>query len=107
MKNFVWIACLFYCLNGFGHIILGTILEPLVNYYGIDYGAGGQLIMNQFLGFLVGVLLAPAIIKSLGRKMTVILALLSFATSQLILRSEEHTSELQSRGHLVFCLLLE
>lgn len=85
MRNFVWIACLFYCLNGFGHIILGTILEPLVNYYGIDYGAGGQLIMNQFLGFLVGVLLAPAIIKSLGRKMTVILALLSFASSQLIL----------------------
>src|SRR5690625_5246313 len=85
MRNFVWIACLIYCLNGFGHIILGTILEPLVYYYEIDYGAGGQLIMNQFLGFLVGVLVAPAIIKNFGRKLTVIIALLSFATSQLIL----------------------
>src|SRR5690625_3472824 len=85
MRNFIWIACLIYCLNGFGHIILGTILEPLVDYYGIDYGDGGQLIMNQFLGFLVGVLIAPAIIKSVGRKTTVMIALLSFAISQFVL----------------------
>lgn len=58
MRNFVWIACLIYGINGFGHIILGTILEPLVAHYGISYGDGGQLLMNQFLGFLVGVLLA-------------------------------------------------
>src|SRR5690625_4592691 len=85
MRNFVWIACLIYCLNGFGHIILGTILEPMVDHYGIAYGDGGQLIMNQFLGFLVGVLFAPAIVSSLGRKMTVMLALLSFAIAQLVL----------------------
>lgn len=40
MRKFIWIACFIYCLNGFGHIILGTILEPLVGYYGVDYGDG-------------------------------------------------------------------
>lgn len=85
MRNFIWMACFVYCLNGFGHIVLGTILEPMVDHYGIAYGDGGQLIMNQFLGFLVGVLVAPAIVKNLGRKVTVVLSLLAFATSQLML----------------------
>lgn len=85
MRNFVLMACIAYCLNGFGHIILGTILEPMVDHYGIAYGDGGQLIMNQFLGFLVGVLVAPAIINHLGRKVTIVLSLLAFATSQLML----------------------
>lgn len=85
MRNFVWIACLIYCLNGFGHIILGTVLEPMVDYYGVSYGDGGQLIMNQFLGFLVGVLISPAIVKRLGRRMTVMIALLFFTISQSML----------------------
>ena len=81
-----------YCLNGFGHIILGTILEPMVDHYGIAYGDGGQLIMNQFLGFLVGVLIAPAIVNSLGRRMTVMIALFSFTISQFILGILPHWS---------------
>lgn len=85
MKKFVWLACIIYCLNGFGHIIIGTVLEPMVQSYGIDYGDGGQLIMNQFLGFLIGVILAPAIVNSLGRRNTVFLALLAFAISQFAL----------------------
>src|SRR5690625_3284288 len=84
MRNFIWLACLIYILNGFGHIIIGTVLEPMVESYGIDYGAGGQLIMNQFLGFLGGVLLAPAIVKSLGRKSTVFIALALFAITQFV-----------------------
>lgn len=92
MRNFTWIACLIYCLNGFGHIILGTILEPMVDHYGIAYGDGGQLIMNQFLGFLVGVLIAPAIVNSLGRRMTVMIALFSFTISQFILGILPHWS---------------
>ena len=85
MRNFVWLACLIYALNGFGHIIIGTVLEPMVQSYGIDYGDGGQLIMNQFLGFLVGVILAPAIVSNIGRRMTIVIALLFFAISQTIL----------------------
>jgi len=84
MRNFIWLACLIYTLNGFGHIIIGTVLEPMVESYEIDYGAGGQLIMNQFLGFLGGVLLAPAIVKSLGRKTTVLIALTLFAITQYV-----------------------
>lgn len=87
MKKFIWIACLIYCLNGFGHIIIGTILEPMVASYGIQYGDGGQLIMNQFLGFLVGVLVAPFLVNGLGRRMTLLIALLSFAVSQFIFGS--------------------
>ncbi|WP_170119692.1 MFS transporter [Lederbergia lenta] len=85
MKKLIWIACLIYCLNGFGHIIIGTVLEPMVHSYGIDYRDGGQLIMNQFLGFLGGVLIAPLIVNSIGRRMTIFIALLSFAISQFVL----------------------
>jgi len=84
MKKFVWIASLIYCLNGFGHIIIGTVLEPMVDSYGIHYRDGGQLIMNQFLGFLGGVMLAPLIVNRIGRRMTISLALLIFALSQFV-----------------------
>jgi len=84
MKKFVWIASLIYCLNGFGHIIIGTVLEPMVDSYGIHYRDGGQLIMNQFLGFLGGVMLAPLIVNRIGRRMTIFLALLIFALSQFV-----------------------
>ena len=84
MKKFVWIASLIYCLNGFGHIIIGTVLEPMVDAYGIHYRDGGQLIMNQFLGFLGGVMFAPLIVNRIGRRMTIFLALLSFAFSQFV-----------------------
>ncbi|MBS4210418.1 MFS transporter [Bacillus sp. FJAT-50079] len=85
MRNFIWLACLIYCLNGFGHIIIGTVLEPMVQSYGVTYGDGGQLIMNQFLGFLVGVMIAPAIVKEFGRRITIFISLLCFAISQFVL----------------------
>jgi len=84
MKKFVWIASLIYCLNGFGHIIIGTVLEPMVDSYGIHYKDGGQLIMNQFLGFLGGVMLAPLIVNRIGRRLTIFIALLIFALSQFV-----------------------
>ena len=85
MRNFALLACAIYCINGFGHIIIGTILEPMVDHYGIAYGDGGQLIMNQFLGFLFGVLMAPFIVNLLGRKMTVMVALFLFMFSQFMI----------------------
>lgn len=85
MKKFIWLVCLIYCLNGFGHIIIGTVLESMVDSYGVVYSDGGQLIMNQFLGFLVGVLFAPVIIKSFGRRITVFMSLFLFGTAQLLL----------------------
>ncbi|WP_263707737.1 MFS transporter [Shouchella tritolerans] len=85
MRKLVWMACLAYLLAGFGHIIIGSVLEPMMNAYQLDYRDGGQLIMNQFLGFLVGVLFAPLVIKVLGRRLVLLLALALFAASQLSL----------------------
>ncbi|GAB2534678.1 MFS transporter [Gracilibacillus alcaliphilus] len=85
MKKLVIMGCFTYLLCGIGHIIIGTVLEPLIHYYGVSYSDGGQLIMNQFLGFLAGVLAAPAILKIIGRRITLFIALLLFASSQLSL----------------------
>lgn len=85
MRKLVWMACLTYLLTGIGHIIIGSVLEPMIHRYDLDYSDGGQLIMNQFLGFLGGVLLTPFIIRSLGRRTTILLALSLFAISQFAL----------------------
>ncbi|GAA0372516.1 MFS transporter [Bacillus horti] len=83
MRRLIWMSCFAYLLAGFGHIIIGTVLEPMIEHYNLDYSDGGQLIMNQFLGFLVGVLFAPMIIKKIGRKATLFIALFLFAVVQL------------------------
>ncbi|KYG25610.1 MFS transporter [Alkalihalobacillus trypoxylicola] len=85
MRKFIWMLGLAYLLTGFGHIIIGSVLEPMLQHYQLDYRDGGQLIMNQFFGFLVGVLFAPKIIKALGRRNTLLLSLFLFAFSQLSL----------------------
>lgn len=87
MKRLVWLACFAYLLTGIGHIILGSVLEPLIKHYNVTYSDGGQLIMNQFFGFLIGVLFTPFLIKKLGRRITLLLAMILFATVQLSLFS--------------------
>lgn len=87
MKRLVWLACFAYLLTGIGHIILGSVLEPLIDHYDVTYSDGGQLIMNQFFGFLVGVLFTPFLIKKWGRRTTLLLAMTLFATVQLSLYS--------------------
>ena len=61
MRKILWLACLSYLVIGIAHIIGGSILEQLVTHYNVTYASGGQWIMNQFLGFLVGVLLGPTL----------------------------------------------
>lgn len=85
MRKLIWMACLAYLLTGIGHIIIGSVLEPMIDHYGLSYSDGGQLIMNQFLGFLGGVLLAPIILRKIGRRSTLLIALFLFASSQLAL----------------------
>ncbi|WP_353625773.1 MFS transporter [Bacillus sp. JCM 19041] len=68
-----------------GHIIIGSVLEPMMAHYGLEYSDGGQLIMNQFLGFLAGVLLAPLALRAMGRRVTLLIALFLFASSQISL----------------------
>ncbi|WP_078394368.1 MFS transporter [Shouchella patagoniensis] len=85
MRKLIWMACLAYLLTGIGHIIIGSVLEPLMAHYGLEYSDGGQLIMNQFLGFLAGVLLAPLALRAMGRRVTLLIALFLFASSQISL----------------------
>lgn len=74
MKKLLWLGCLSYLTIGIAHIVGGALLEQLIEHYGITYKDGGQWIMNQFLGFLVGVLFAPSLTARLGKRVTVLLA---------------------------------
>lgn len=75
MKKLIWIGCLSYLVIGVAHVVGGSILEQLIAHYGLSYKDGGQWIMNQFLGFLVGVLLAPSITARIGKRGAVLLAI--------------------------------
>ena len=63
-----------YLLIGLAHVVLGSVLENLITHYGRDYTSGSQLIFNQFAGFLAGVLATPRILRKLGGRGTVLLA---------------------------------
>lgn len=75
MKKLMWMGCLSYLVIGIAHIIGGSVLEQLIDYYGLTYKDGGQWIMNQFLGYLVGVLLAPALTARVGKRGAVLIAM--------------------------------
>lgn len=70
----MWLGCLSYLVIGVAHVVGGSILEQLMAYYGLTYKDGGQWIMNQFLGFLAGVLFAPSITARIGKRGAVLLA---------------------------------
>lgn len=75
MKKLIWMGCLSYLVIGIAHVIGGAVLEQLMEHYGITYKDGGQWIMNQFLGFLAGVLIAPYLTSRMGKRGAVLLAL--------------------------------
>ncbi|MCA0758257.1 MFS transporter [Paenibacillus sp. N4] len=74
MRKLLWLGCLSYLVIGVAHVVGGSILEQLMAYYGLTYKDGGQWIMNQFLGFLAGVLFAPSITARIGKRGAVLLA---------------------------------
>jgi FHS family glucose/mannose:H+ symporter-like MFS transporter len=75
MKKLLWLGCLSYLVIGVAHVVGGSILEQMMEHYGLAYKDGGQWIMNQFIGFLVGVLLAPSITARIGKRGAVLLAI--------------------------------
>lgn len=84
MRKLIWIGCLLYLLNGLAHVVVGSVLEQIVTHYGQDYAAGGQLIFNQFAGFLAGVLIAPIISRRLGSRGTLLVALISLTLGETV-----------------------
>lgn len=75
MKKLLWLGCYSYLVIGIAHVIGGSVLEQLITHYGVSYQDGGQWIMNQFLGFLVGVLFAPALTARVGKRGAVLIAM--------------------------------
>ncbi|HUC94165.1 MAG TPA: MFS transporter [Paenibacillus sp.] len=75
MRKLIWLGCLSYLVIGMAHVVAGAVLIQVLDYYGLQYGDGGQWIMNQFLGFLFGVLAAPYMTRRVGRRNALLAAL--------------------------------
>ncbi|WEK54345.1 MAG: MFS transporter [Candidatus Cohnella colombiensis] len=75
MARLVFLGCMAYLVVGLGQLVVGAVMEPMVNAYGVHYGDGGQLVMHQFLGGLLGVLMAPWLIRKIGKKGMLLTAL--------------------------------
>ncbi|TBL72645.1 MFS transporter [Paenibacillus thalictri] len=84
MRVIFWLGCACYLLIGLAHVVVGSVLEEMMTYYGRSYSDGGQLVFNQFAGFLVGVLLTPTITRRIGRRETLIIALLALTIGELV-----------------------
>lgn len=82
MKKLLWMGCLSYLVIGIAHVIGGALLEQLIAYYDITYKDGGQWIMNQFIGFLFGVLLAPALTGRVGKRGAILIAMALLTLSE-------------------------
>ncbi|BBI30794.1 MFS transporter [Cohnella abietis] len=84
MARLVFLGCMAYLAVGLGQLVVGTIMEPMVDAYGVQYGDGGQLVMNQFLGGMVGIVLAPWLIKIIGKKTLLLSALGLMVIAQVV-----------------------
>jgi Fucose permease len=75
MRKLIALGCLSYLVIGLAHVVGGSVMEQMLDKYGLSYDDGGQWMMNQFLGFLVGVLLSPFITSKIGKRGGVLLSL--------------------------------
>lgn len=85
MKRIFALSCGFYLLIGITSVVLGALLPVLLTYYERGYSDGGFLLFLQFLGFLVGVLVAPALTARIGRKAMLTLALICIVAAYTLL----------------------
>jgi FHS family glucose/mannose:H+ symporter-like MFS transporter len=84
MARLVFLGCVAYLAIGLGQMVIGTIMEPMVDAYGVQYSDGGQLVMNQFLGGMVGIMLAPWFIGRIGKKSLLLSALAIIVLAQTV-----------------------
>ncbi|MDP4097596.1 MFS transporter [Paenibacillus sp. P96] len=84
MKRLLWIGGFSYLLIGLAHVIIGSLLPVLLTHYGRDYTDGGTLIFAQFAGFLVGVLISPALAARYGKRASLVLALFLLCAAQML-----------------------
>src|SRR5207253_8884847 len=85
-----------------------TLFRSLMIIFAVPIGTGAALYLEEYkqsgrLGYWIQVN-----INNLAGVPSIVFGIMgAFVFVELIFRSEEHTSELQSRGHLVCRLLLE
>lgn len=84
MKRLIWIGSFTYLLIGLTHIILGSILTEILDYYDRSYTEGGILIASQSVGFLAGVISASYLSRLIGRRRTLIFSFISIALAQIM-----------------------
>lgn len=85
MKRIFALSCGFYLLIGITSVVLGALLPVLLSHYERGYSDGGFLLFLQFLGFLVGVIVAPALTTRIGRKAMLTLALICIVAAYTLL----------------------
>ena len=67
----LWISCFSYGSIAFTLVILGAVLPELLTHYSQSYSNGGVLVFSQFMGFLIGVIGMPYMVKSLGKNVVI------------------------------------
>ncbi|GLX71360.1 MFS transporter [Paenibacillus glycanilyticus] len=75
MRKLIALGCLSYLVIGLAHVVGGSVMEQMLDKYDLSYDDGGQWMMNQFFGFLVGVLLSPYITSKIGKRGGVLVSL--------------------------------
>ncbi|MDN8587600.1 MFS transporter [Paenibacillus sp. 11B] len=85
MRRIFALSCGFYLLIGITSVVLGALLPVLLTHYERGYSDGGFLLFLQFLGFLVGVLVAPSMTVRIGRKSMLTIALICIVAAYAVL----------------------
>lgn len=88
MARLITLGCIAFIVVGLGQLVVGAVLEPMVQAYGISYGDGGQLVMHQFLGGMFGVMLAPWLIGKIGKKRLLLSALVIMTVAEAVYVSQ-------------------
>ncbi|MFC9709753.1 MFS transporter [Paenibacillus sp. NPDC056933] len=85
MRRIFALSCGFYLLIGITSVVMGALLPVLLTHYERGYSDGGFLLFLQFLGFLVGVLIAPSMTARIGRKSMLLIALICIVAAYAVL----------------------
>ncbi|MBT2284033.1 MFS transporter [Paenibacillus polymyxa] len=85
MRRIFALSCGFYLLIGITSVVMGALLPVVLSHYGRGYSDGGFLLFLQFLGFLVGVLVAPSMTARIGRKSMLLIALVCIVAAYAVL----------------------
>jgi FHS family glucose/mannose:H+ symporter-like MFS transporter len=83
MNRLLFMGCTAYLLIGLAHVIIGSLLPELLDYYSLNYSSGGWLVFTQFSGFLLGVLLVPWMSAKFSKRTTLLIVLIGLGLAQM------------------------